>query len=104
MSGKLLKADPEAAAATRALMKGAAYVSTHQDEVAKMMVEEKYVPGNPDLIARLLKSYNYVPSVDGGEAAVKLGIKEMKAIGVLEASTDEKEFSEKLFKRLPGVK
>ena len=105
VSGKLLKADPEAAAAvTRALMKGAAYVSTHQDEVAKMMVEKKYVPGNPDLIARLLKSYNYVPSVDGGEAAVKLGIKEMKAIGVLEAGTDEKEFSEKLFKRLPGVK
>ena len=89
----MLKADPEAAAAvTRALMKGAAYVSTHQDEVAKMMVEKKYVPGNPDLIARLLKSYNYVPSVDGGEAAVKLGIKEMKAIGVLEAAREQKKF------------
>ena len=105
ISGKLLKEDPAAAAAvTRALMQGAQWVADNQDEAAKLMVEKKYVPGNVQLIAKLLKTYNYIPSVDGGQKAVDLAVSEMKSIGVLDAQTDPKELKEKVFVRLDGVK
>jgi NitT/TauT family transport system substrate-binding protein len=104
ISGKLIKDDPAAAAAvTRALMKGAKFVSANQDEAAKLMVEKKYVPGNPELIAKLLKSYDYVPSVEGGQKALELAISEMKAVGVLDPQTDPNELKKKVFVRLNGV-
>lgn len=105
VSGKFLKEDPAGAAAvTRALMKGARWVAANQDEAAKMIVEKKYVPGNPELIAKLLKSYNYIPSVDGGEKAVDLSVREMKVVGVLDPNTSEDELTKKIFIRLEGVK
>lgn len=104
ISGKLLKEDPAAAAAvTRALMKGAKWVSANQDEAAKLMVEKKYVPGNAELIAKLLKSYDYVPSVEGGQKALDLAVSEMKTVGVLDPQTDPNELKKKVFVRLQGV-
>lgn len=105
VGGKFIREDPAGAAAvTRALMKGAKYVSEHPDEIAQLAVEKKYVPGNPELISRLLKSYNYIPSVDGGKKALDLAITEMKAIGVLDPNTSEEELKAKAFTPLEGVK
>lgn len=104
ISGKLLKEDPATAAAiTRGMMKGAKWVSEHQDEAAKLIVEKKYIPGNPELVAKLLKSYNYVPSVDGGEQAVDNAARETKAIGLLDPLTNIEELKKRVFIRLKGV-
>lgn len=105
MAGSFIKEDPAGAAAvTRAFMKGAKWVSEHPDEAAQLAVEKKYVPGNPELISKLLKSYNYVPSVEGGQKALDLAITEMKAIGVLEPNTNEADLKAKAFTRIDGVK
>lgn len=104
IAGSFIREDPRGAAAvTRALMKGAKWVSENPDEAAKLAVENKYVPGNPELISRLLKTYNYIPSVDGGRQALKLAIKEMKAVGVLDPNTDEAELEQKAFTPLEGI-
>lgn len=104
VSDKFLKEDPAGAAAvTRALMKGAQWAASNKEEAAKLMVEKKYVPGSPELISKLLKSYNYVPSVEGGEKAVDLAINEMKAIGVLDPNTSEADLKKKVFTHLEGV-
>jgi NitT/TauT family transport system substrate-binding protein len=105
ISGKLLREDPATAAAiTRGMMKGAQWVQDHQDEAAKLIIDKKYIPGNVELVAKLLKSYNYIPSVDGGEKAVDNAVREMKAIGVLDPNTDAEQLKKKIFVRLPGVK
>jgi NitT/TauT family transport system substrate-binding protein len=104
IAGSFIKEDPAGAAAvTRALMKGAKWVSENPDEAAKLAVDKKYVPGSPELISRLLKSYNYIPSVEGGRQALKLAIKEMKAVGVLDPNTNEAELEQKAFTTLDGV-
>lgn len=104
ISGKYFKDDPAGAAAiTRALMKGAKWVSENPDEAAKLIVEKKYIPGNPELVARLLKSYNYVPSVDGGERAVDNAVKELKSAGVLDPNTNIEELKHHLFRHAQGV-
>ncbi|AIF52424.1 ABC transporter substrate-binding protein [Pelosinus sp. UFO1] len=104
ISGKLYRTDPATAAAiTRGMMKGAKWVQEHQDEAAKLIIDKKYIPGDAGLVARLLKSYNYIPSLDGGEKAVDNAVREMKAIGVLDASTDVEQLKKKIFVRLPGV-
>lgn len=104
ISGKLYREDPATAAAiTRGMMKGAKWVNEHKDEAAKLIVEKKYIPGDPELVTKLLKSYSYIPSVDGGEKAVDIAIKEMKAIGVLDPNTDTEQLKKKIFVHLPGL-
>lgn len=105
ISGKLYRSDPETAAAiTRGMMKGAQWVQEHQAEAAELIIEKKYIPGDPALVTRLLKSYNYIPSVAGGEKAVDNAVREMKAIGVLDPSTDGEQLKKKIFVPLSGVK
>lgn len=105
LNGKLIENDPDTAAAvTRAIMKGARWVNDHQEEIAQIEVDKKYVPGDPATNARILSTYNYIPSVDGGEKAVLNGAKEMKAIGVLNPETDPEALAKASFIRLKGVK
>lgn len=104
VSGKLLREDPKTAAAiSRGMMKGAEWVQAHQDEAAQLIIEKKYIPGNPELVAKLLKSYNYIPSVAGGEKAVENAVTEMKAIGVLDQATVPAQLQKKVFVHLEGV-
>ena len=79
VNGKFLAANPKAAAAaTRALLKGAKWVETNPAAAARMSVEKKYLASNPELNTVAISHLRYVPSVSGAEAAVKSAAAEMK--------------------------
>jgi NitT/TauT family transport system substrate-binding protein len=104
VSGKFLAKDPKAAAAaTRALLKGAKWVDTNPRAAAVMSVEKKYLASSPELNAIALSHLHYLPSVSGAEEAVKSAAKEMKVAGMLSPSTNTDELSARAFVHLDGV-
>ncbi|MEA4924583.1 MAG: ABC transporter substrate-binding protein [Syntrophomonadaceae bacterium] len=104
INGPLIEKDPETAAAiTRALMKGAEWVSQNQEAIAQIEVDKKYVPGDAATNARILSHYNYKPSVEGGAQALLESAKEMKAIKLLNQDTDAEALAKASFVKLPGV-
>ncbi len=103
-NGKWLTANPAAgAAATRAMLKGAKWVDTNPRLAAQLSVEKKYLASNPELNTTAIGNLAYLPSVSGGEAAVRTAATEMKAVGMLSPTTDVEELTRKAFARLEGV-
>src|SRR4029077_18680715 len=89
VNGKYLSKNPKAAAAaTRALLKGAKWVETNPGAAAKLSVDKKYIASNVELNTIAISHLRYVPSVSGAEAAVKSAAEEMKKAGMLSSSTD----------------
>lgn len=91
------------AAATRALLKGARWVNENPRAAAQMSVEKKYLASNPELNTTAIGNLSYLPSVRGGEAAVRSASAEMKTAGMLSKNTDVEELAAKAFARLDGV-
>ena len=104
VNGKFLANNPKvAAAATRALLKGAKWVETNPVAAAKVSVEKKYLASNPQLNALAISHLRYIPSVSGGEEAVKSAAVEMKRAGMLNATTDVPTLAKSAFVHLEGV-
>jgi len=104
VNGKFLANNPKvAAAATRALLKGAKWVETNPVAAAKVSVEKKYLASNPELNALAISHLRYIPSVSGGEEAVKSAAVEMKQAGMLNATTDVPNLAKSAFVHLEGV-
>src|SRR5262249_14554694 len=60
VSGKLAKGNPEAAAnVTRAMLKGAKWVSVNPTAAAKLSVEKKYIASTIEINAQALSKLNY---------------------------------------------
>ena len=104
VNGKFLAANPKAAAAaTRALLKGAKWVEANPAAAARMSVEKKYLASNPELNTVAISHLRYVPSVSGAEAAVRSAAAEMKKAGMLSPATDVDELARRAFAHLDGV-
>jgi NitT/TauT family transport system substrate-binding protein len=104
VNGKYLSAHPkEAAAATRALLKGAKWVETNPAAAARLSVEKKYLASNPELNTVAISHLRYVPSVSGADHAVQSAAAEMKVAGMLSPSTDGPALARKAFAHLDGV-
>jgi NitT/TauT family transport system substrate-binding protein len=104
VSGKFLADNPKAAAAaTRALLKGAKWVQENPAAAARLSVEKKYLASNPELNALALSHLRYVPSVSGAEAAVSSAATQMKAAGMLNPGTDVAALAKRAFVHLDGV-
>jgi NitT/TauT family transport system substrate-binding protein len=103
-NGKWLTANPKtAAAATRALLKGAKYVEANPKAAAEMSVEKKYLASNPKMNAVALAKLSYIPSVSRAEASVKTAAQEMVAAGMLAPNTNVDELAKRAFAHLDGV-
>jgi NitT/TauT family transport system substrate-binding protein len=103
-NGKWLAKNPKAAAAaTRALLKGAKWVQANPVAAAKMSVEKKYLASNPELNAKALSHLNYLPSVSRAESSVRTAADEMKKAGMLAPTTDPAELAKRAFAHLDGV-
>jgi len=103
-NGKFVANNPKAAAAaTRALLKGAKWVETNPSAAARLSVEKKYLASNPELNTVAISHLRYMPSVSGAEAAVKSAAAEMKKAGMLNPSTDVDDLAKKAFVHLDGV-
>jgi len=104
VNGKFLAANPKAAAAaTRALLKGAKWVEANPAAAARLSVEKKYLASNPELNTVAISHLRYVPSVSGAEAAVNSAAAEMKVAGMLSPSTNVAELGKRAFVHLDGV-
>jgi NitT/TauT family transport system substrate-binding protein len=104
VNGKYLAANPNgAAAATRALLKGAKWVEANPAAAARLSVEKKYLASNPELNTVAISHLRYVPSVSGAEVAVKSAAAEMKVAGMLAATTDVADLANRAFAHLEGV-
>jgi NitT/TauT family transport system substrate-binding protein len=103
-NGKWLTVNPDVgAAATRAMLKAAKWVNENPRAAAHLSVEKKYLASNPELNTKAIGNLSYVPSVLGGEAAVRSAATEMKTAGMLSASTDVEDLAKRAFLRLDGV-
>jgi NitT/TauT family transport system substrate-binding protein len=104
VNGKFLAANPKAAAAaTRALLKGAKWVEANPAAAARLSVEKKYLASNPELNTVAISHLRYVPSVSGADAAVKSAAAEMKIAGMLSPTTDVADLAKRAFAHLDGV-
>ena len=104
VNGKFLRNNPKAAAAaTRALLKGAKWVEANPAAAARLSVEKGYLASNPELNTVAISHLRYVPSVSGAEAAVNSAATEMKTAGMLSPTTNVAELSKRAFAHLDGV-
>src|SRR2546430_6580849 len=88
VNGKFLAKNPKAAAAaTRALLKGAKWVEANPAAAAKLSVEKKYLASTVEQNTIAISHLRYIPSVSGAEAAVKLAATEMTTAGMLNPPT-----------------
>jgi NitT/TauT family transport system substrate-binding protein len=104
VNGKYLTANPKAAAAaTRALLKGAKWVEANPAAAARLSVEKKYLASNPELNTVAISHLRYIPSVSGADEAIKSAAAEMKVAGMLAPSTDVPALAKRAFVHLEGV-
>jgi NitT/TauT family transport system substrate-binding protein len=104
VNGKFLANNPKAAAAaTRALLKGAKWVEANPAAAAKLSVENKYLASNPELNTVAISHLRYVPSISGAEAAVNSAAAEMRKAGMLSPTTDVADLAKRAFAHLDGV-
>lgn len=104
VNGKFLTANPKAAAAaTRALLKGAKWVEANPASAARLSVEKKYLASNPELNTYAISNLRYIPSVSGADDAVKSAAAEMKIAGMLSPTTDVPALAKRAFVHLDGV-
>ena len=103
-NGKWVDANPKtAAAATRALLKGAKWVETNPKTAAILAVEKKYLASTPELNTAALARLRYVPSVRLAEESVHTAAREMKVAKMLVPETDTEALSKRAFMHLDGV-
>jgi len=103
-NGKFVANRPEAAAAaTRAILKAAKWVQENPKLAAEIAVEKKYLASKPEINALAISHLRYAPSIADGEASVKTAAAGMKAVKMLNASTNIDELTRKAFVHLDGV-
>ena len=88
-NGKWVDANPKrAAAATRALLKGAKWVETNPKTAAILAVEKKYLASTPELNTVALARLRYIPTVRMAEESLHDAAREMKVAKMLSPETD----------------
>jgi len=103
-NGKWVDANPKAAAAaTRALLKGAKWVETNPKAAARMAVEKKYLASTPELNTVAISRLRYIPSISLAEESVHSAAREMKVARMLSPETDTEALAKRAFMHLPGV-
>ena len=73
------------------------FASANPEEAAKIQLDKKYVTGDLEFNTSLLKSYNYIPSVQGGYDAIKLSVEQLAQIGILKEGTDAQQFTDNVY-------
>jgi NitT/TauT family transport system substrate-binding protein len=104
VNGKFARDNPAAAAkVTRALLKGAKWVSLNPVAAAKLAVEKKYVAATADINAQAIRALKYEPGVAKARANVRAVALEMKKSGFLKPGTDPEALAKTAWLDLEGV-
>lgn len=75
---------------TKAIMTASAWIEKNPEAAAKIQVDKGYVSGDAVFNGELLKSFNFIPSVKGGDDALSDNVAALKAIDLLQPTTDKK--------------
>ncbi|WP_173353856.1 ABC transporter substrate-binding protein [Fibrobacter succinogenes] len=98
VSLKLWKENPEGAAAyTRAVARGSAFVAANPQEAARLQLSKDVVAGNQEFNAKLLESYGHIPSRKAARRTFKIVATELQQTGVLKAKLNIEKFINKHF-------
>jgi NitT/TauT family transport system substrate-binding protein len=104
VNGAFGRDNPSAAAkVTRALLRGAKWVSVNPTGAAKIAVERKYVAATTEINAQAISMLRYEPGVDKARRDVRVVALEMKKAGFLKKETDALELANKAWLDLEGV-
>jgi NitT/TauT family transport system substrate-binding protein len=107
VSGQLARNNPTAAAkVTRALLKGAKWVSENPQAASDLSIEKKFVPSSPNIKvinAQALLKLNYTPGVSKCRKSLDEAAADMKRAGLLKPATDAQELAKKAWLDLDGV-
>ncbi|MDR0707728.1 MAG: ABC transporter substrate-binding protein [Treponema sp.] len=97
-------AHPEAAAKfLRAIQKAAKWVQENPDETTRILAENKYIAGDPEVNAQVLKTYNYKASVSQARTAIERNARELQEIGLVKTDVDVNALVADTFYAVPGV-
>ncbi|HEY4282877.1 MAG TPA: ABC transporter substrate-binding protein [Chthoniobacterales bacterium] len=103
-NGKWVDANPKAAAAaTRALLKGAKWVETNPKAASILAVEKKYLASTPELNTVALARLRYIPNIQMAEESLHTAAREMKVAKMLSPDTDTEALAKRAFMHLEGV-
>jgi NitT/TauT family transport system substrate-binding protein len=104
VNGKWMKANPKAAAAaTRALLRGAKWVQTNPAAAAQLSVDNKYIASDAKLNAMAISNLSYIPSISKAESSIVTAATGMQAAGMLVPTTNLDELAKRAFVHLDGV-
>jgi NitT/TauT family transport system substrate-binding protein len=104
VNGAFGRDNPSAAAkVTRALLKGAKWVSVNPTAAATIAVERNYVAATTEINAQAIGMLRYEPGVDKARRDVRAATLAMKKAGFLKKETDALELANKAWLDLDGV-
>ncbi|MDR2376125.1 MAG: ABC transporter substrate-binding protein [Treponema sp.] len=99
-----IKNYPQVAAKfVRAIQKAAAYVQNNPDETARLMAEQRYVAGDPEVNAAILRTYDYRSSVSGAQIAIGRNTRDLQRIKLVGEDVDPDALTRNIFVALEGV-
>ncbi len=103
VSGQLARNNPAAAAkVTRALFKGAKWVSDNPKEASELSVEKQFIPSGKNILeinTQALLKLDYTPGVKRCRKSVDEAAADMKRAGLLKPETDPKALAKKILAR-----
>jgi NitT/TauT family transport system substrate-binding protein len=104
VNGKFGRENPAAAAkVTRALLKGAKWVSANPTAAAKLAVEKKYVSATAEINAQAISVLKYEPGVAKARRDLLQVADEMKKAGFLKPNTEPEDLVKQTWLDLDGV-
>ena len=93
VSLKLWKENPEGAAAfTRAVARGSAFINANPREAARLQLAKDIVPGSEDFNTKLLESYTHIPSRKATIRTFRTVATELQKTGVLKKKLNIEKF------------
>ena len=104
LSGRFAAQNPSAAAkVTRAMMRGAAWVSVNPTAAARLSVEKRYLASTVEFNAAAISKLTYEPSVTACREGLDIQARDLKKAGLLNASTDPADLIRRAWLPLDGV-
>jgi len=104
LSGRFAAENPSAAAkVTRAMMRGAAWVSVNPTAAAKLAVEKQYLGSTVNFNSAAISKLTYKPAVASCRQGLVEQARDLKRSGLLDPSTDPVELVNRAWLALDGV-
>jgi NitT/TauT family transport system substrate-binding protein len=104
-NGKWIDANPDSAArATRAILRGAAWVQQNPKAAAALAIEKKYLASTVELNSVALSRLKYIPSVKIAEETLYTAAREMRDAKMLSPGTDTDALAKRAFQHLEWIK